>query len=116
MNRILRERAADFEVALNQTIDSSYHRCRHAMSVLQDLCRLLGELRHQQDVFPQAFDDFHRELVHSNLTGQLRSLPRLGGELVHILCCYFDREDGELHSVIFKEFEDDDLWEPRANA
>lgn len=138
-NGILRERALNFEVALNQTIDSSYQRCRHAMSVLHDLCRfleaesqhhfwlqesvlypaiqgklprlrrLLDELRHEHDIFRQALEDFRRELVHSNLSGQLRSLPRSGGELINILRCYLDRENDELHPVILKEFEDEDL-------
>ena len=40
-NSTLRERLLELEAALTQTTDSSYHRCRHAVSVLRDLCRFL---------------------------------------------------------------------------
>ena len=138
-NGVLRERSLDFEVALNQTIDSSLHRCRHAMSVLHDLCRfleaesqqqfgeeetllyaaveyklprlrsLLAELRQEHDVFRQLLEDFRCELVHFNVSGQLRNLLGLGAELVSNLRHHVDREEYELHSVVLQEFEDEDL-------
>lgn len=139
----LRERLRDWEAALNQATGSSYGQCQHAVSVLRDLCRvfeeelrhhireeeavlypavefklprlrgLVGELRHEHDVFRQAFDEFRRELVHFNASGEMRQLLPLGRDLVRLLRQHVDREERELHPVVLREFQEDDWRELR---
>lgn len=137
----LRDRLLEWEAALSQATASSYGQCQHAVSVLRELCRLLehelrhhvreeeiilyptieyklprlrglvGELRQEHDVFRQAFEEFRRELVHFNATGELRQLLPLGRELVQLLRHHVDREERELHPVVLAEFKDEDWRE-----
>jgi hemerythrin-like domain-containing protein len=138
---VLREHLRDWQAALDQASAGSYDQCQQAITALHDLCRfleheirhhlreeenvlyptveyrlprlrgLVGELRHEHDVFRQAFDGFRRELAHFNATGELRYLPRLGQELVRLLLHHMDVEERELHPVILKEFKDEDWTE-----
>ena len=140
-HRLLRERLREWEAALHQATGTSYGQCQHAVSVLRDLCRLLenelrthvreeetilyplvefrlprlrglvGELRQEHDVFRQAFDEFRRELVHFNATGELRHLLPLGRELVSLLRRHVDREERDLHPVVVEEFREEDWRE-----
>ena len=74
-------------------------------------------MRQEHDGFRQRLEDFRCELVHFNLSGQLRNLSRLGAEVVSNLRHCVDREDHELHSAVLKEFQDVDLPElQRASA
>lgn len=137
----LRDRLRDWDAALSQTIGSTYSQSQHAVNVLRELCRfmehqsrhhfhqeetvlyaaieyklprlrgLVGELRHDHDVFRQAFEDFRRELIHFNATGELRHLPRLGRELVRLLRHHVGREERELHPLLLQEFTSKDWAE-----
>lgn len=140
-NSIIRGRLLDFEAALDQTTGSSYHQCRHAISDLRDLCWVLGnetryqfwqeetalypaveyqlprlrwlvgELRQEHDVFRRALEDFRYELDYFNLSGQLRNVLRLGGDLTSILRRCLDRADDELHPIVLKELTGENLSE-----
>lgn len=140
-NRIMRGRLLDFEAALHQTTGSSYHQCRHAVSDLRDLCRvlenetryqfwqeeaaldgaieyrlprlrgLLGELRQEHDVFRRSLEDFRCELDYFNLSGQVRNVLRLGGELTSTLRRCLDRADDELHPIALNELTGENLPE-----
>lgn len=142
-HQALRDHLREWEAALHQATGTSYGQCQHAIHILRDLCRfledetrhhiraeetvfypvveyrlprlrgLVGELRHEHDVFHQAFEEFRRELVHFNATGELRQLPTLGRELVRILRQHIDREERELHPVVLEEFKEEDWRELR---
>jgi len=139
----LRERLREWEAALTQASGSSYGQCQHAVGVLRELCQvfehelrhhireeetvlyptveyklprlrgLVGELRDEHDVFRQAFDEFRRELLHFNATGELRQLLPLGRDLVRLLRQHIEREERELHPVVLREFKEDDWQELR---
>jgi len=139
----LRERLREWEAALRQAGGSTYGQCQHAVSVLRELCQvfehelrhhfreeetvlytvveyrvprlrgLLGELRDEHDVFRQTFEEFRRELVHFNATGELRQLLPLGRDLVRLLRQHVDREERDLHPAVLKEFKEDDWRELR---
>ncbi|MBI4467624.1 MAG: hemerythrin domain-containing protein [Acidobacteria bacterium] len=139
----LRQHLEEWEAALRQATGSSYGQCQQAVSVLRDLCQvfehelrhhireeetvfypaveyrlprlraLLGELRHEHDVFRQAFEEFRRELLHFNATGELRRLLPLGRELVGLLRQHVDREERELHPIVLHEFGEEDWRELR---
>jgi hemerythrin-like domain-containing protein len=66
---------------------------------------LVGELRSEHEQFREAFQEFRRELIHFNASGQLRELPRLGRELVRRLRQHVEREERELHPVLVREFQ-----------
>lgn len=140
-NRIIRGRLLDFEAALDQTTGSSYHQCRHAVSDLRLLCWvfrnetqlhfwqeetalypaveyqlprlrwLLGELRQEHDVFRRTLEDFRCELDNFNLSGQLRNVLRLGGDLTSTLRRCLDRADDELHPIVLDELTGENLPE-----
>ncbi len=132
-NSVIRGRLLDFEAALDLTTGSSYHQCRRAISDLRDLCWVLGnetrhqfwqeetalypavesqlpgrrwlvgELRQEHDVFRRSLEDFRYELDYFNLSGQLRNVLRLGGDLTSILRRCLDRADDELHPIVLNE-------------
>lgn len=134
----LQQNLREWEAALSQASGSSYGHCQHAVSVLRELCRvvehelrhhmreeetvlyaaaenrlprlrgLVGELRHEHDVFRQLFEEFRRELVRFNTSGELRKLLPLGRELVQTLRRHVDREERELHRVLRQEFREED--------
>jgi hypothetical protein len=58
-----------------------------------------------------VFEEFHRELMYFDTTGDLRKLPHLGRELVHLLRHHVEREEHELHPVVLREFKDEDWLE-----
>jgi len=137
----LRARLQEWDGALHQASGTSYEQCQEALRILRNLCRVfehqirhhfreeetvlyaavefrfprlrafLGELRHEHDVVRQVFDEFHRELIHFNASGDLRHLPQLGRELIRTLLAHIDREEFELHPLILREFREDDWRE-----
>jgi len=137
----LRTELREWEAALEQSSGSSYGQCQHALAVLQELCRalsyecqhhfreeetvlyavaefklprlrgLVSELRSEHDAFRQALEELRRELVRFNATGEMGALPRLGRSLVRQLRCHLEREEGELHPVVNREFRESDWHE-----
>lgn len=139
----LRVQLREWEAALEQAAGSNYGQCQHALSVLRDICRVLahecdhhfreeemalyplvdfrlprlrglvGQLRNEHRVFRGLLDDFRRELVRFNATGQAAPAASLGRELIRLLRRHLEREENELHPVILAEFGENDWSELR---
>jgi hemerythrin-like domain-containing protein len=141
----VRNHLRHWDAALTQATSGSYGQCQHAIQVLREVCRyleqeipshmreeetilyptveyrlphvraLVGELRSEHDQFRGAFEEFRRELLHFNASGELRHLPRLGQEVVRILRHHLDREERELHPILLREFREQDWTELEGN-
>ena len=137
----LRKHLREWDQALTQVVSGRYGECQEAILILAKLCRffereiqghireeetvlypaveyrlprlrgLVGELRSEHDQFRGAFEEFRRELVHFNASGELRHLPHLGHEVVGILRHHVDREERELHPILLREFAEQDWVE-----
>lgn len=137
----LRERLRAWEAGLEQANGSSYGQCQHALGVLREVCRVLGEecqrhfreeemalypmaeyrlprlrglvgqLRSEHRVFRSLFEDFQRELARFNAEGQLAPVAALGRELIRLLRRHLEREESELHPAILGEFGENDWRE-----
>lgn len=137
----LRERLRAWEAALSQANGASYGQCQHALEVLREICRalahecdhhfreeemvlyplidfrlprlrgLVGQLRNEHRVFRLLLDDFRRELVRFNATGQVAPAASLGRELIRLLRRHLEQEESELHPAILAEFGEGDWQE-----
>jgi hemerythrin-like domain-containing protein len=137
----LRQRLREWEAGLEQANGSSYGQCQHALGVLREVCRVLahecdhhfreeeqvlypvvdfrlprlrglvGQLRNEHRVFRGLMDDFRRELVRFNATGQVAPAASLGRELIRLLRRHLEREEAELHPAILEGFGENDWHE-----
>jgi len=139
----LREQLREWEAALEQAAGSNYGQCQHALGVLREICRalahecdhhfreeemalyplvdfrlprlrgLVGQLRNEHRVFRLLMDDFRRELIRFNATGQVAPAAGLGRELIRLLRRHLEREESELHPAVLAEFSENDWHELR---
>jgi hemerythrin-like domain-containing protein len=72
---------------------------------------LVGQLRNEHRVFRLLMDDFRRELVRFNATGQVAPAASLGRELIRLLRRHLEREEAELHPAILEGFGENDWHE-----
>ena len=142
----LRTELREWEAALEQSSGSSYGQCQHALSLLREICRVLahecdhhfrdeevvlypmvefrlprlrglvGQLRNEHRVFRGLLDEFRRELVRFNATGQAAPAASLGRELIRLLRRHLEREEHELHPILLGEFAENDWNELRRLA
>jgi hemerythrin-like domain-containing protein len=142
----LRGQLREWEAALEQAAGSNYGQCQHALSVLREICRVLahecdhhfrdeemvlypvvefrlprlrglvGQLRNEHRVFRGLLDEFRRELVRFNATGQAAPAASLGRELIRLLRRHLEREENELHPILLGEFAENDWNELRRLA
>lgn len=123
---LLRQRLLDLDMALHQLRGGNYRQCQAAVAILRDLSDffatesqqgfqeeevrlyalavskqpqlrgLLKELCGEHRVLRLRVEEFRRELVRFNTTGDLRDLPHAGRTLLRFFRRHLEREAHEL--------------------